>query len=365
MKLKHKLHGYLATGLLPLTTGLWPFWDIGKIYSEGWWGQWGNRLPYLVPMAAYWTFALLALTWPHHGGWIIFLVSGAFAAWRWILQTRLGGLNLGWAFGWFPISTVFVLIGIHFFLYGRNRAQQCAVGWQPLNQWWRRNLHYLAVFVPSILIDLGMTILFAPTLLSYYDDVNRGVWQMTGNGVNFIWAPTSPEWSEGTCSSQAVGKLLSGANFYWNAIAYYGVRPAGFGEKPGRLGRNATAADMQLTSLCRYLSEDGSTLMDEPQDILRMPTTDEIVRSLVRGGENVGCVWDGQSTSADCRVQPDKDAPLWNPDASPIYYSDQEYDEDSAWFVPYTGSGLYGGVIDAQPKNGGNSRHGFRCVREP
>jgi hypothetical protein len=106
--------------------------------------------------------------------------------------------------------------------------------------------------------------------------------------------------------------------------------------------------------------------MVEPQDIWRMPTTDEIIRSLVRGGENAGCAWDSQSSKAECAVQPNKDAPLWDPDASPIYlYSSEEYDQDSAWYVPYTGGGLYGGMIGAQSKDGGNSRHGFRCVREP
>jgi hypothetical protein len=106
--------------------------------------------------------------------------------------------------------------------------------------------------------------------------------------------------------------------------------------------------------------------MDEPQNIWRMPTTDEIVRSLVRDGETARCAWNGQSSNADCRVQPNKDIPLWIPEASPIYYySGEEHDEYSAWYVPYTGSGLYGGVIGPQIKSGGNSRHGFRCVCEP
>jgi hypothetical protein len=105
--------------------------------------------------------------------------------------------------------------------------------------------------------------------------------------------------------------------------------------------------------------------MPEPQRIWRMPTADEIVRSLVRGGENAGCVWDGESSSADCSTQPNKDTPLWASDEEPIYYwSADEYDEESAWYVPYTGGGSYGGAIAYQPKGWGNPRHGFRCVRD-
>ncbi len=52
---------------------------------------------------------------------------------------------------------------------------------------------------------------------------------------------------------------------------------------------------MEATGLCRYLSEDGLTLMAEPQGIWRMPTTDEIVRSLARHGQNAGCAWDGET----------------------------------------------------------------------
>lgn len=97
-----------------------------------------------------------------------------------------------------------------------------------------------------------------------------------------------------------------------------------------------------------------------------MPTTDEIVRPLVRHGENAGCTWHGESGSADCTIAPDKETPLWALDLSPIYYwSADEYDEHEAWYVPYTGGHSSGGSISSQPKSWGNPRHGYRCVREP
>jgi len=107
--------------------------------------------------------------------------------------------------------------------------------------------------------------------------------------------------------------------------------------------------------------EDGLTIMNEPQYIWRMPTVDEIVRSLVRHGENAGCTWDGKSERAICQVLPDKETPLWAPNWSPIYYwAADEYDEHEAYYVSYNGKG-----INYQPKSWGNQRHGYRFVREP
>jgi hypothetical protein len=118
---------------------------------------------------------------------------------------------------------------------------------------------------------------------------------------------------------------------------------------------------MNTTGLCCYLAEDGVTIMYEPQYIWRMPTVDEIVRSLVIHGENAGCTWDGESLRADCDVRPDKETPLWAPDWSPIYYwAADEHDEHRAYYVSYNGEG-----VNYQPKSWGNSRHGYRFVREP
>jgi len=123
---------------------------------------------------------------------------------------------------------------------------------------------------------------------------------------------------------------------------------------------------MEETCICRYLSEDGKTLMNERQNIWRMPTTEEIVRSLVGEGKNARCTWDKKSGKADCVRRPNKDTPLWAPDEEPIYYwSADEYDEESAWYVPYNGGIRYGGVISHRTKDWGNPRHGYRCVREP
>ena len=46
-----------------------------------------------------------------------------------------------------------------------------------------------------------------------------------------------------------------------------------------------------------------------PQDIWRMPATDEVLRSLVRRGENAGAEWNGKLGRMSFHVMPDKETP--------------------------------------------------------
>jgi hypothetical protein len=118
---------------------------------------------------------------------------------------------------------------------------------------------------------------------------------------------------------------------------------------------------MVETQLCHYLSADGTELEDEPQEFWRMPTTDEVVRSLVRHGENAGCSWLGQLRKpVACDVRPDKESPLWSTDVPVIYYwTADEHDKLRGYWVAYNG------VVNVTYKSSGNPRHGYRCVREP
>jgi hypothetical protein len=118
---------------------------------------------------------------------------------------------------------------------------------------------------------------------------------------------------------------------------------------------------MSQTNLCRYLAADGTMLSDELQDIWRMPTTDEVVRSLGRHGANAGCVWHGEvGKQVSCAVRPDKESPLWATDQPVIYYwTADAYSEERGYFVAFNGT------VNASYKLGGNPRHSYRCVKEP
>jgi len=361
---KRRLPGYVATALVILTTTFWTYWGVGEMYYEGWGLPFPYPIRYLIPAAACLALTLVALTWPRAGGWLLIVIGVAFTAWWWRLAAARGWLSLTWILGTFPVSSLLILTGALFLLEWRYRRQRHDEGWTQPKPWLRRNpcpersewgRYVLAVGIP-LLVVIGVSAYFAPLLLTRVDDGARGARLIEGNGVSLIWAPEGPGWN---------WKQPSGGYPSWDRLALYGVPPVGFGDKPGYEHRHAIQEDMERTGLCRYLSQDGTTLMAEPQDIWHMPTTDEIVRSLVRGGENAGCAWDGESDSATCEKQPNKDSPLWAPDEEPIYYwSADEYDAEEAWYVPYTGGGRYGGAIAYQPKDWGNPRHGYRCVRD-
>ena len=117
---------------------------------------------------------------------------------------------------------------------------------------------------------------------------------------------------------------------------------------------------MARTGLCGYLSEDGTSLLPEAIFVWRLPTADEVVRSLTRGGTSAGCAWDGRSPHASCQRPPDKETPLWAPDQAPIYYlTSDRAGADHALGVNYTGG------ITPHRKVSTGSGVGYRCVRLP
>jgi hypothetical protein len=110
----------------------------------------------------------------------------------------------------------------------------------------------------------------------------------------------------------------------------------------------------------RYLTADGASLADEPQNIWRLPTRAEVVSSLTRHNRNAGGSWDEARQRPIYRIKPDKESPIWDPFAPLIYlWTSEEVDEQRAWIVVY-----HGGVY-FHPKNIGSSSHGFRAVRDP
>jgi len=355
---REKLPGYLATALVIVVTTLWTFWGMVEMYYEGWWGTWDVRLPYLVPAAACLTLSLVAITWARAGGWMLVGIGGIFTAWWWGMAIREGLFTPARLLSTFPVSGLVLFVGLLFLIEGRQR--QWAEGRRRPEGWLQRYLPYiLAVGIPGLVV-LAVSIYWLPIVLTRLDDSYRGARLIEGNGVTLIWVPAGPGWGPGSDQEEdrATG---TNPNLSWNDLALYGAPPVGFGPKAGNGDRQATMEDMSTTGLCLYLSGDGLTLREEPQGVWRMPTTNEIVRSLVRDGENAGCTWDGTSAGARCEVTPDKEMPLWVPSWSPIYYwSGDEYDQREAYYVSY-----HGGIVSHQDKSWGNPRHGYRCVREP
>ena len=357
---KHHLPGWIATALVTVTSAFWVFWGSAEMYYEGWGNPFPKPLAYLIPGAACLLFTLLALTWPRLGGWLLILIGAGFTIWWWILASGRGWLTLRWVLITFPFSGMLILTGILFLLDARYRRQFRAQGEQPDPRWWVRHLRYLAgIGIPTV-IFLGVSGYYLPTPVRRVDDGNRGARQIEGNGITLIWAPEDPGWN---------WKQPWGGYPSWNSLALYGIEPVGL-KTAQEIGEGvfASAAEMKTTGLCAYLNEEGTQLMDTPQHIWRMPTVEEIARSMTRHNRNAGCIPqpdpdtpdEYQTGKMDCAIKPDKETPLWAPDREPIYYwAADEYNEREAYYLSYNG------YVGHQDKTWGNPRHGYRCVRAP
>jgi hypothetical protein len=347
---RYKLLAGLGTLLLTLVTGLWTFWGVSEMYYEGWGQPFPLPLAYLIPGVVSALFTIIVLTWPRLGGWLIAALGLVFTAWWWGMAANRGELTAGFVLSTFPVSGILVLAGVLFILIGRFRQRLLESGWTPPDQWLRRNLSYvIALGIPG-LVALGLSVYYLPGLLARVDDGERGARLIEGNGVRLVWAPLGPGWN---------WKQPWGGYPSWRSLALYGLQPTGL-EEAGSSDARVGEAEMQETGLCGYLDADGLSLMDEPQDIWRMPTVDEVLRSLALHGENSGCAWEGGTGRADCSKTPDKETPLWAPDMEPIYYwTGEEFDQEEAYYVSYNG------WVGEQPKDWGNPRHGYRCVRAP
>lgn len=327
-------------------------WSFGELYYEAWGLPFHMAIRYVLPAAICFALTIICLIWPRIGGSILIVVGVWFGIWWMQLQISRGQTDpVGLALTFFLSAGLALIGGMFWFDWKMRRNIEPAP--QIQQNWFRRNLRWLIATGIPIGIAVGATVGNAPILLTRQDDGIRTERLIEGNGVRLIWAPEGPGWAKG-----AEG---TGSNLAWNQIALYGLPPLGTDLEAKDAYRHASQAEMDTFCLCRYLSADGSTLMDSPQNVWRMPTTEEVVRSLVRHGKHAGCTWDGKSSFAVCEEIPDKESPLWATDYWPIYmWTADEYDTAQAYFVGYNGR-----AVTHQNKWWGNPRHGFRCVREP
>jgi hypothetical protein len=150
------------------------------------------------------------------------------------------------------------------------------------------------------------------------DDGNYGMRLIEGNGVTLVWAPEGPGWPSRGASWQ-------------------------------KAKRN-----------CVYLTADGRSLADQPQNAWRLPTVDEAVRSMVFRGRNAGGTWDPVLHQARYRMSPDKDSPLWKVHSQVIYWwTDTEADRGKAYRIAYNGT------VFPLAYRGWGDYWTYRCVREP
>lgn len=141
--------------------------------------------------------------------------------------------------------------------------------------------------------------------------------RLVANGIDLVWAPQGPGWPDDGVT--------------WE----------------------------EAQRRCRHLTKDGSTLADVPQNIWRLPTIDEAVRSMTRHGRNCGGSWDVSQARATYPRMPDKESPLWNTHSKVIYWwTATEVSDRDAYIV------VYNGQVWPRAKSARWGYLAFRAVRD-
>jgi len=294
---KRQVVGWIAVVLSTVITCFWAFWGIIENFHEGWYyASWLSNVGLMLVQYLSPLLAFLGVT----------LIS--------IAWPRIGGglhvvlvLLAAWFFQAFAEPVILVLlvplIGLGaLYWFGRPQPRRIAL--------------FLAAGLPLLtLVVSGL----APALRvsQRLDDGFLGARSVQGNGVDLVWAPEGPGWP------------LAGMN--WQAAQ----------------------------QACQYLDQDGLALASAPQEIWRLPTVDEAVRSMARHGQNSGGLWDAAAARATYQTTPDKESPLWNVHSQVIYWwTATEVDAEYAYII------VYDGQVWPRAKSFGPGYLGFRCVKQ-
>ncbi len=279
---------------------MWAWWGSNENFHEGWYhvSIWRNISLMLVQYLS----PML----------IVMVVSVLAFRWPRLALPLMGtsAIAAAWYFGRFRsasaavllIAIPLVLLGVLYY-FGRPEPRRWA---------WR------CLIALPLLTATACGVYPGWIAAHRFDDGNYGMRQIAGNGVTLVWAPEGPGWPENGVS--------------WN----------------------------QAMQSCAHLTYDGTALAGPPQNVWRLPSVDEAVRSLVFRGENAGGTWDPTLHWAHFRVTPDKDSPLWKVHSKVIYWwTSTDAGANRAYYISNNG------YVQLVPKRITPGYLAFRCVTEP
>jgi len=288
--------GWAAVAFSITIASLWAFWGANEAFHEGW---------YYESLLKNLGLTILQYLSPM----LIFIGIGLVS----ITWPRAGGAfhiavalfaavffdirsNTVLLFGLIPLIGIGVL-----YWYGRLPSKKVAAGWMiglPVS------VALVSGAVPGYRVSQRI------------DESSPDAQTVHGNGVTLTWAPAGPGWP-------------------WEGINWHEAQKS-----------------------CQWLSQDGKTLASGPQNIWRLPSVDEAVRSMVLHGKNSGGVWKERTAQTEYERRPDKEFPLWD-QYSPIIYwwTATEVDAEKAYII------VYDGRVWERPKQLDVGSLGFRCVK--
>ncbi len=294
---KYQKMGWLAVSFSIVITSIWAFWGASETFHEGW---------YYDSLIKNIGLTLLQYLSPM----LLFMGVGVISI-RWPRIGAIIHLIAALAAAWFfniLTNTVIIfllmpLVGIGLlYWYGSLPSRKKAIRWMV----------GLPLFIALV---AGM----APgyRVSQRIKDRDLDAQLLVGNGIMLKWAPSGPGWPQ--------------AGESWH----------------------------EANRVCQWLQEDGKTLAADAQNIWRLPTVDEAVRSMAIHGENSGGVWDAINAKATYENRPDKEYPLWDIYSPIIYWwTATEVDEKNAHII------VYDGKIWPRAKQLDMGYLGFRCVKE-
>jgi hypothetical protein len=289
--------GWLGVSISVAAACFWAFWGSIENFHEGWY--FASLWQNLVLMLAQYLSPML----------VVVAASSIAVRWRPSALPLFGAGALGAAILFRRAPAGLVLIAIPLLLLGGlyhfGDPQPC--------RWALRG-----VIALPLLTALVCGAYPGWRAIHRLDDGNYSMRRVEGNGATLVWAPEGLGWP----SHHAT---------WW-----------------------------QAKRRCAYLTADGRSLDDQPQNLWRLPTIDEAVRSMIYRGRNAGGVWDPTLRRAQYRVTPDKDSPLWKVHSQVIYWwTGSEVGADKAYRIAYNG------YVIAFAKRGWGDYWAYRCVCEP
>ncbi len=287
---------WLPVGFSILITCFWAYWGANEAFHEGWYFRslWMNI-----------GLSLLQYLSPM----LVFLVVGLIS----IYWPRIGGalhiavaIFAAWFFNIFSNTVIFFLllplIGIGI-LYWRGNLPP-----KKSTARWMLGL--------PLLVFLASAIIPAYRVSQRISENSLEAQLVYGNQISLTWAPSGPGWpTEGTTWADA-------------------------------------------SQACQLLNQDGRSLSAQPQNIWRLPTVDEAVRSMSLHGVNSQGTWDDLNRVAIYEHRPDKEFPLWDSYSQIIYWwTATEIDQKTAYII------VYDGKVWERSKQMDIGNLGFRCVK--